>query len=91
MEGLRLRSLKTGATGLVAAGLIATASPASASTSDCTGYLSDLGYSVGSGVTGACEQGASGNTYAYVTCYVSLLDLGVTPSHSDTACYLADR
>lgn len=76
---------------LIAAALpVALATPASASAGDCTNYLRDKGYQVGSGVRHACAVGSSpGGPEGDTACWQELLDLGVKGDHANTACDLA--
>jgi hypothetical protein len=77
---------------LVALGVapLATAAPASATTSQCTGILNSYGYRVGAKATEACgwhhKTGFGGIVLANPNCLTGLVALGVKYSHAETAC-----
>lgn len=74
------------------AGAVVVATPAQASTWDCTNYLSLQGYSVGAKLTDACAQGARGGPGNYAICLYELDRAGVNKERVRiNACDLADN
>ncbi|TDC22916.1 hypothetical protein E1265_14410 [Streptomyces sp. 8K308] len=78
------------ATALVA-GTMALAAPAHATAHDCQQYLSNRGYSLTATRVNACATGSGGSWVDYGLCLVRLTDSGVTQSHAENACDLADN
>lgn len=81
--------------GLVVAGTVfplVTAAPASATIAQCTGYLSDHGYKVGSKSTTACSYPHTvvfNQSVPNLQCTTLLRSLGVRPNHAFEACQWA--
>lgn len=71
------------------------ASPAHATSGDCTNYMRNLGYRVGPNVISACNWGAKGGLTSGInqtTCQAILLQTGVkNANHRSEACYQASR
>ncbi|OKK19537.1 hypothetical protein AMK16_15710 [Streptomyces sp. CB00455] len=66
------------------------ASPAQATSGDCTNYMRNLGYNVRDGVISACNHGEGGFVGAQV-CFGMLIQLGVKYDDANEACYQAAR
>ncbi|MFJ6781049.1 hypothetical protein [Streptomyces yangpuensis] len=66
------------------------ASPAQATSGDCQNYMRNLGYTVGSGVVGACDLG-EGGFIGEQGCFARMLQMGVKYDDTREACYQAAR
>ncbi|MCX4778391.1 hypothetical protein [Streptomyces sp. NBC_01264] len=87
--------------GLVAAAVMAgalpvlVAAPAHATSGDCTNYMHNMRYRVGSQVISACDRGAArgvGSATAQPACQGMLVLAGVKHAgHVQEACYQASR
>ncbi|MFI8926109.1 hypothetical protein ACIG3E_00300 [Streptomyces sp. NPDC053474] len=80
--------------GAAAAMPIATAAPAAASAYDCTYYLKQKGYTVGSKVKAICDgaykhRDSLSQVASQAACKGVLYNLGVKTNHADRACRLA--
>ncbi|MEU6084026.1 hypothetical protein [Streptomyces sp. NPDC047108] len=85
------RAIAVAVAGLsLAAGSLALASPAEASSSQCQKYLKQKGYVVGPKVKAACKMGSSDSAMGKVVCKVKLNGIGVREGHAFKACELAD-
>ncbi|MFJ8013949.1 hypothetical protein [Streptomyces sp. NPDC096339] len=78
------------ATAIAGALPVLAASPAHATWGDCTNYMRNLGYTVGSGVSGACSTGEDGMIGRQL-CFNRMLSLGVKWDDASEACYQAAR
>ncbi|MER8098446.1 hypothetical protein [Streptomyces goshikiensis] len=66
------------------------ASPAQATYTDCTNYMRNMGYKVGSKVQDACSYGEDGFVGEQM-CYSILVAVSVNLDHARTACDQAAR
>lgn len=68
------------------------ASPAHATSGDCTNYMRNMGYRVGSQVISACDSGAKNTAIGTATCQSKLVLAGLSNgNHIREACYQAAR
>lgn len=83
------------ATAMAGALPVLLASPAHATSGDCTNYMHNLGYLVGPKVISACDWGAKQGLMGSIgqsTCQAYLAQAGVSNSgHRSEACYQASR
>ncbi|MFF8269006.1 hypothetical protein ACF059_16655 [Streptomyces sp. NPDC016562] len=78
------------ATAMAGALPVLAASPAQATSGDCTNYMRNLGYNVGSYVVSACNNGEGGFVGEQV-CFNILIQLNVKWDDAKEACYQAAR